>query len=269
MALRSQVGHVARPIRFWLHTRSRLGRDSLATLDRLRNTQAGETGVIVCNGPSINRTNLSLIAGRPYILMNRGYLLADHFDHPAVVTCSHDPAILQQFGREIGQTESPLVTAVEARRLVGRATNTAYLMPTTKWRFATHLGLNSHHGATVTFWALELAYLLGWSKVIIIGLDHRYARQSARQGEMQTAGEAESDHFTPNYLPKGTKFIVNDLALSDYSFSLAKSAFEAAGRDVVDCTVDGNCQIFRKGELAAELAEMAPQGLPVPGRNGA
>src|SRR5690242_5747415 len=47
-------------------------RDALA---RLRDSQAGATGVIVCNGPSINKTDLSLLGDAPYILMNRGYLL--------------------------------------------------------------------------------------------------------------------------------------------------------------------------------------------------
>lgn len=264
--LRSLIAHAARPIRFWLYSYSRGGRESLATLDRLRNSQTGQTGVIVCNGPSITRTDLSLIGDHPYILMNRGYLLAENFDGPAVATCSHDPAILEQFGHEIGQTESVLVTTVSARRQVMRATNTAYLMPTAKWRFATHLGLNSHHGATVTFWALELAYLLGWTKTIIIGLDHRYASQAGKQGEVLIAGDSETDHFTPNYLPKGTKFLVNDLALSEYSFSLARAAFEAAGRDVVDCTVGGHCKVFRKGDLATELAEDRSRKSPAGGR---
>ena len=119
------------------------------------------------------------------------------------------------------------------------------------------------------FWALELAYLLGWTKTILIGLDHKYTRKAARQGEMHTAEDSDADHFTPNYLPRGTKLIVGDLNLGEYSFSLARAAFKAAGRDVVDCAIHGACQVFRKGDLAMELADELPQSSPVPGCNGA
>lgn len=263
-ALRSVIGRSVRPMQFWVYTRSRMGRDSLATLDKLRNSQAGETGVIVCNGPSINRTDLSLISDLPHILMNRGYLLSDHFSRPPAATCSHDPAILANFGSEIAQTESVVITTFAARRQVKRESNTVYLMPSSKWLFAERLGLDTHHGGTVTFWALELAYLLGWTKTIIVGLDHRYAQQAVKQGGVRVAGQSDSDHFVPNYLPRGTKYIVNDLALSEYSFALAKAAFDIAGRDLVDCTVGGACEVFRKGDLAAELASDSIQSSSSP-----
>ncbi|MDN4520335.1 hypothetical protein QYF68_21285 [Mycolicibacterium austroafricanum] len=200
-------------------------------------------------------------------MMNRGYLLLDRFDRPPVITCSHDPVILEHFAHEIAQVDSVVVTTVNARRRLRRTKDAVYLLPVKKWQFATHLGLDTHHGGTVTFWALELAYLLGWTKTILIGMDHNYARQTLRQGEVQTAGHSDADHFTPNYLPKGAKFIVGDLAFSEYSFLLARAAFEAAGRDVVDCTIDGACQVFRKGDLATELEDELPRN-PPPGSGG-
>ena len=57
---------------------------------------------------------------------------------------------------------------------------------------------------------------------------------------------------------------MNDLALSEYSFALAKAAFNDAGRDLVDCTVGGACDIFRKGDLAVELAGDSAQCSPSP-----
>jgi hypothetical protein len=99
---------------------------------------------------------------------------------------------------------------------------------------------------TVTFVALQIAYYMGFQKVILIGLDHKYAEKGIpNQTETRTA-EKDVSHFHPNYFPKGTKWQLPDLSRSEIAYKLARRAFEDDGREIVDATVQGNCPVFKK-----------------------
>jgi hypothetical protein len=101
-------------------------------------------------------------------------------------------------------------------------------------------------GATVTFVALQIAYYMGFQKVILVGLDHKYSEKGLpNQTEMRTA-ERDESHFHPDYFPKGVKWQLPDLLRSEIDFNIARNAFEKDGREIVDATVDGNCPVFRK-----------------------
>lgn len=249
---RQLMATASSPLRVEAYSRSASGRTAGARLAELHNVQAGQVGVIVCNGPSLKDIDFSLIGDHPYILMNRGYLIRDRFQHPPVALCAHDPQILENFGPELAQIDSLVVTTVEGARRTAEATDSAHLRVDRRWKFARRLGSSSHHGGTVTFWALELAYHLGWSKALIIGMDHRYSTTKA-QGSLVSIGSEDSDHFVPSYFAAGMKVLAGDVRISEFSYALADAAFAEAGRAVIDCTVGGACPVFVKGDLAQEL----------------
>ena len=239
------------PLRLFLYSRSEMGNASLRVLSELKDSQLGETGVIVCNGPSLRETNLDLLQGLPYLLMNRGNLLGDRIAGSPEAVLAHDPKVLEAFVNEIATVDATMVTTVEGAQRTSRGEDLVGLRVSHKWRFATHLRLDSHHGGTVTFWALQLAFHLGWRKVLIIGMDHRY-KGAGTPGSVQTAVGESGNHFAEGYIPAGTTVISGDMRANEYSYELARAAFEAHGREVVDCTEGGSCQVFRKSDLATE-----------------
>ena len=44
-----------------------------------------------------------------------------------------------------------------------------------------------------------------------------------------------------------------DLANSERFYAMARNAFEADGRRILDCTVGGSCTVFEKSRLEEEL----------------
>lgn len=236
--------------RRYIHSGS--GLESLATLDRLRNSQVGQVGVIVCNGPSINNIDLELVADHPYILLNSGYLLRERFMHPPAAVCAHDPYVIEQYGSELSATDGVLFVPAKARKRLRRHADVVYLAPAEEWMFAARLGLTSHHGHTSTFWALEVAFHLGWQKAIIVGMDHRFRATAASQ--LSVAAGPDTDHFDPGYFSAGDRVLSPNLVASEYSYKISRDAWEEDGRRIVDCTPGGACPVFERGDFARELA---------------
>lgn len=234
--------------------RSATGRSSQALLSELHDSQVGETGIVVCNGPSINKTKLDLVEGHPYLLMNRGYLLNERLPGTPAALCVSADLVVEQYGDEIAAVGAPLMLSTDHLPLTERRERVAFVHPHRDWRFASEIGSSLHLGYTVTYWALQMAFHLGWTKTLIIGMDHRYDQTGDPTKAVRTEG-ADTNHFDPNYFQHGAEWLLPALDMNDHSYRLARAAYETHGREVVDCSVDGACRVFRRSSLEDELAE--------------
>jgi hypothetical protein len=88
---------------------------------------------------------------------------------------------------------------------------------------------------------------LGFSTVILIGLDHRYTFQG-KPGEERILQGPDPNHFTPEYFGGGQRWDNPDLAASEIHYQAARTAYEADGRRIIDATVDGACPVFEKSD---------------------
>jgi hypothetical protein len=100
-------------------------------------------------------------------------------------------------------------------------------------------------GATVTFVALQLAYHLGFKQVILVGVDHSFRTPGKAHSEVVSQGD-DPNHFSPDYFGKGFRWNLPDLETSEIAYHLAKRAFEADGRMVLDATIGGKLTVFPK-----------------------
>jgi hypothetical protein len=103
-------------------------------------------------------------------------------------------------------------------------------------------------GATVTYVALQLAYHMGFAEVVLIGVDHSFATVGAPNQLVVSTGD-DPNHFDPSYFGKGFRWQLPDLPTSEMAYELARRAFEADGRRVVDATVGGRLEIFPKARF--------------------
>jgi hypothetical protein len=102
-----------------------------------------------------------------------------------------------------------------------------------------------YEGWTVTYAALQVAYFLGFSEVVLIGLDHRFTFQGDSNQRQVLHGQ-DSNHFDPNYFGGGQEWDTPDLLNSERSYQVARDFYEVNGRRIIDATVDGACQVFEK-----------------------
>jgi hypothetical protein len=101
-------------------------------------------------------------------------------------------------------------------------------------------------GATVTFVTLQLAFYMGFQTVYLVGLDHNYKEKGIPSKTETRVPDRDESHFHANYFPKGYKWQLPDLLRSEIEFDITRKAFEADGREVLDATIGGKCQIFKK-----------------------
>lgn len=99
-------------------------------------------------------------------------------------------------------------------------------------------------GCTVTYVAMQLAYYMGFRRVILLGVDHDFGKYNdLPHKEIMSMGPDEN-HFHPDYFGKGIKWNGPDLPNSEYAYTLAKHAFEAAGGIIINASTYSKLRVF-------------------------
>jgi len=210
------------------------------TYDHLANTRTGETCVVIGNGPSLKNVPLSFLFKYPTFGTNRIYLLGGF--QPTYYVCVND-LVIEQNRAEIERLNS--VKFIEE----GHDIPDAYLLHTRTHRkfFSRHVSI-VHEGWTVTFVCLQLAWLIGFQTILLVGVDHRYKNNGAPNEQTLWTGE-DVNHFHPDYF-KGQQWNCADLERSEYSYRLARATFDETGRRCVNLTEGTALEVFEKDELA-------------------
>jgi hypothetical protein len=112
---------------------------------------------------------------------------------------------------------------------------------------------------TVTYTALQFAYHMEADPVILFGVDHSFTATGPANAIAVRRGE-DVNHFDPNYFKAGSIWGVPDLDGSERVYRLAKQAFDAAGRTVLDGTVGGKLTVYPKISVDDALARVRATG---------
>lgn len=229
-----------------------VGRHSSGELRKLRDAFAGERCVIIGNGPSLNRTDMSLLAAEHTFGLNRLYMMFEKLGFSTEFHVAVNALVVEQVADELLAVPGRLISTWPNRHFLDRRTDAIFLQRIVGPIFSKDPRHGVWEGATVTYVAMQLAYFMGFREVLLIGVDHRFATQGPAHAVVTT--EARDDnHFDANYFGKGFRWQLPDLETSEIAYGLARRAFESDGRRIVDCTVDGALTVFPKADLAATL----------------
>jgi hypothetical protein len=220
----------------------------------LRDRHAGQRCVLVANGPSLNRTDLSALRGEVVIGMNKIFLGFGKFGFYPRYYVAVNRKVIAQSAAEIRAMRCVKLLGSHAAACGFEDDALTYVLNTDAppARFSRDLSLGVHEGWTVTYAALQAAYHLGFERVVIVGMDHRY-EFSGRPNEARTMHGDDPNHFAPGYFGGGQEWDNPDLRNSEESYRIALDEYRSAGRCILDATVDGACTIFPKVDLARAL----------------
>ena len=118
--------------------------------------------------------------------------------------------------------------------------------------FSRDCSMNVYQGGTVTYVALQLAFHMGFSRGALVGCDHNFATKGPSNKTVVATGPDQS-HFDPNYFADGIKWQLPDLFESEVSYKMARAMYEEYGRSLVNCTENGNLDIFERQNLVKFL----------------
>jgi hypothetical protein len=224
---------------------------SRAALKQLKNKHRGEKAVIVCNGPSLMKTDLSLLDDVYTFGLNKINLMFDQASFRPSCVVAVNPFVIEQ-NKEFYRDTS-IATFLESRAGIesGLLNSSAatFLHSIDLYSFAKDCSFSIFQGYTVTYVAMQLAYHMGFSKVALIGCDHNF-HVNGRANEIQTAEGDDASHFHKDYFADGQQWQLPDLRQSESCYELAKNNFEANGRELLNATVGGQLELLPRTDLS-------------------
>jgi len=218
-----------------------------ARLEARRDRYQGERCFVVGNGPSLRHTDLSKLAGEFTFGMNRIYLAFDEHDFKTSCLVSVNDLVLEQCHPDISTLGIPKFVTWRARRFFEASESTLFLDTdyTLPEDFNGDATGRLFEGFTVTYVCLQLAFFMGFSQAILVGVDHNFATKGPANAVVTSEGD-DPNHFSAQYFGKGFRWQLPDLEGSERAYHLAKDAYQADGRQILDATVGGKLTVFQK-----------------------
>lgn len=208
-----------------------------------RDCRKGHTAVIIGNGPSLSKVPRAFLDRHLTFGQNKIYLPPfDDFTPSYYVTSDPDKDIDY---KQVMSMNCPkfLKSGLLYPNEMDDSVHTFLL--TSQHIFSKRPDLVLYEGYSVTFISLQLAYYMGFTTVLLVGVDHRYV-------EYNPALEDDPNHYTPEYkgktdfnpiaIAKGQRFIMESMVL-------AKQAFDMDGRKIINLTEGSNLKVFEFGDV--------------------
>lgn len=202
--------------------------------------------LIVCNGPSLNKTPLAKI-NKVSIGMNKINLIYEktHW-RPEIIVCTNG-LVLKQNKEYFNKTKRILLVPTKAYYLgIRNRDNVFFLNLKDELKMNTSIESQISAGCTVTFLALQIAAYLKPRDVSIVGLDHSF--NFNKEKDVYKMEGDDDNHFSKDYF-KGQLWGIPDLDQSENLYQLSKEYFDTQQIPITDFTIDGKLQIFEKRNI--------------------
>lgn len=231
-----------------------------ADLADFRNRHLGERVVIIGNGPSLNQCDLTKLKGEHTVAVNGIFYAAESMGFDPTYYVVEDTAVMKDNLDAIkayraGHKFFPSIY----RQMVGEAPNVTYFMMNRGFyrpqspdfcvpKFSVNPEQRVYSGQSVTIINLQLAYLMGFAEVILIGMDFSYTVPDSAdvEGDLITSRGDDPNHFHPDYFGAGKVWKDPKLDRVLANYALAKEIFEADGRRIVNATKGGRLELFER-----------------------
>lgn len=217
-------------------------------LTALRDRHRGERCFILGNGPSLGTMDLAPLRDEFTFGLNRAYLLFDRLGFPTSWLVTVNDLVVEQCADDLDALTIPTFTTWRNRRHVTFDEHYVFLRTAEERRglsFSKRPDRWIFQGSTVTFVAMQLAFWFGFEHVVLIGVDHSFTTTGTPHTEV-VSETGDPDHFDPHYFGPGFRWQLPDLDTSELSYELARNVFAAEGREIVDATIGGKLDVFRK-----------------------
>lgn len=231
-------------------------RTALERLASMKDIHKNRRAFIIGNGPSLKQTDLSKLKNEITFGMNRIYLMFPELGFKTTYLSVVNDLVIEQTASDLASLDIPKFITWRARRYFDAAQfggennkklptflYTTYDSPS----FSADVRGRVWEGATVTYVTMQLAFHMGCSEVILIGVDHNYTTTGKPNTTVTSEGD-DPNHFSGQYFGKGFRWQLPDLETSEIAYRMARKHYEQSGRRIVDATVNGKLTIFEKAK---------------------
>ena len=211
----------------------------------MKNRHKGETCLVLGNGRSLADVPLKFLKKYPSFGTNRIYLL-DGFTPTYYVAVNEN--IINQSIEEINAIDA---TKFISAQFAGKIKGAHPLADNGSPHFSKNPFDVLYEGFSVTYVCLQLAYWMGFTTVLLVGVDHKYPTSNGNANVLTSA--PNGNHFAKDYYAPGEIWNNPDLVRSAKAFEMAKEAFYKSRprRKIVNLTPDSGLDVFKKGSISA------------------
>lgn len=215
-----------------------------AQLADFENIHKKQTCIICGNGPTLKNMPRELLKRYPTFGTNRVYLLPGFTPTYYVAV---NPLVIKQSMDEINKMKC---RAKFLRAEYAKQTKDAYpLRRIVAPIFSKDIVDGIYEGYTVTFTCLQIAYYMGFTTALLVGVKHSYKHPPETRPNQEIISEGpDPNHFSPDYFGKGVRWHAADLERSRLAYILAKIAYEADGRRIINLTPGTCLDVFEKDD---------------------
>lgn len=217
-------------------------------IEAFRNRHAGQRCVIIGNGPSLLKTDLRRLRQVPTFGLNKIFLHVEAMGFAPTYHVTVNPYVMSQGRDGIMALPGPKFFSHAGIPLMPETADVLFVRDIVRPEFSRNLAEGWLLLHTVTFCAMQVAHWMGFTEIVLVGVDHSY-NAPHDPNRLVTAQTADPNHFHPNYFGPGTQWQLPDLEGSEAVYRMARQAFEADGRRIVDATVGGRLDVFEKADF--------------------
>lgn len=220
-------------------------------INEYKNIHEGERCFIICNGPSLNKHDLSKLKDEITIGCNRIYLKKDFA--PKYYTIE-DFTDIKQFNKDIDNYDRPerKFIPIKSSFNFSDKTNITTIRLTKKikgplgdYRFGFNDGNKPlfYWGGTVTYVMLQLAHWMGCNPIYIIGADNDWGDYSEKRGQIKSSSD-DKHHFSKDYYGEEKVWNLPVVNRMNRCFEYASGYLDANSVDIYNATKGGKLEIF-------------------------
>jgi hypothetical protein len=230
--------------------------------------ESGKTCVVVANGPSLNRSINEDLFANDLIISNFAYKDERLCQHAKYFTIVNHTVAAQVYADWRRIEHLVKFFPFWLGRHIPQLPNTYYVNSTVMPNFSADALRDISWRSTVSYFNLQLAYSLGYRRILLVGFDNSYVQPEAvREGDeiLQTADDP--NHFLKDYF-KGKTWQAADTGNMNDSYCEALVFAMQHDVEIINCTVGGQLHVFPRSSLSSLVGakEKLPPGLQTGGR---
>ena len=227
-------------------------------IQKYKNFYDGQRCFIIGNGPSLTIKDLEKLKefGEISIASNSIYNLFQNTEWRPTIYTVHDFQEIKKTREKISavKTELKIVAMSASGRIynIDEAILLRLIEPKRGGYFSDDISKCVYDGGTVTYVSLQCAVYMGFKEIILLGVDHSFAREQTKDGKMIINNKIKNhfqDYQTDDFWGNGQKdeeAVVFPLDFATDAFITARHYADEHGVRILNATRGGKLEVFER-----------------------
>lgn len=237
----------------------------------LHNKYSQNSCFVLGNGPSLNADDLNQLYEKGIVCFGSNKIFKIFHStqwRPAYYACTDRNVFQHNFNAILTEIECPLFlnktfkripdTSLRAYENIRSIYYLNYYGNNSEIPFYKYPGI-FYSGGSVTFVMIQLAWLMGFRSIYLLGCDNTYYQdERLNPGSVLTSLDVENGYFSKDYLDASETMILGDFNKCLKGYNSAKNYANLHGGNIFNATRGGKLEVFQRVDFSQIIKEFKP-----------